>query len=78
MRLQDGFYNLYSGPPYNDFQNSYSGCNQYLSGSSSNSSVTFAATDNNSGLQEFLFQLVEAPDMYTIGIPRQADDANVL
>ncbi|KAK9809403.1 hypothetical protein WJX73_003077 [Symbiochloris irregularis] len=76
--LPDGFYNLYSGPPYNDFQNSYTGCAQYLSGGINNSTVSFAQTDNNSGLQEFLFTLVEAPDMYTISIPRGRNGATAL
>ncbi|KAK9809429.1 hypothetical protein WJX73_006352 [Symbiochloris irregularis] len=68
--LPDGFYNLYSGPPYNDFQNTYTGCAQYLSGGINTSTVSFAQTDDATGPQEFLFTLVEAPDMYTISIPR--------
>ena len=70
--LQDGYYNLYTGAPYSDLQNSlsYSGCGQLLSASTGNNSLSFVDYDDKTGLQQFQLQLVKSPDQYTISIPR--------
>ncbi|KAK9809460.1 hypothetical protein WJX73_010190 [Symbiochloris irregularis] len=70
--ILDGYYSMFTGGVYSDSENSfnYQGCNELLGASASNDSLSFVESDDHTGLQQFLFQLVEAPDRYTISIPR--------
>lgn len=70
--MQDGYYNMFTGGVYSDSGNSfyYQGCNELLSASASNDSLSFVESDDHTGLQQFRFQLVEAPNHYTISTPR--------
>lgn len=70
---QDGFYQLLTGPPYTDLESNsslYNNCPQYLEGASNNDSVNLAFGDDTGGRQQFLIHLVQAPDQYTITLPR--------
>ena len=70
--MQDGFYNMILGPPYTNLGADYTQnfCSTYLGGKNDSDSVDMVPADDKTGAQQFLLQLVRAPDQYTISIPR--------
>ncbi|KAK9809448.1 hypothetical protein WJX73_009131 [Symbiochloris irregularis] len=70
--IEDGYYQMYTGGRYSDLMNSglYTDCGNLLSASADNDSLSFVNTDDISGLQQFQFELVKAPNQYTISVPR--------
>ncbi|KAK9809417.1 hypothetical protein WJX73_004205 [Symbiochloris irregularis] len=72
--IEDGYYQVLTGGEFSDLGNEYSNlytdCGNFLSASASNDSLSFVNSDGITGLQQFLFQQVKAPNHYTISVPR--------
>lgn len=83
--VQDGLYNIKTGNNFNTGEfhpasQSSEGCLQTLSGignltnvtqlnGSTNDTATFVPRDSIAGTEQFLFQLVKAPNQYTLACP---------